>query len=99
MVFCGSGSILSPLQSSVCLYMCVILYVCVCAHACHKQLLLQCLGLRVLFNASVSQNYFIYLKRFIMIENYMKIDICCYKDECKELCANVPVDIIEILAH
>lgn len=53
MVFCGSGSILSPLQSSVSLFVCI--NVCVRARACisHKQLLLQCLDLCLLSNACI----------------------------------------------
>lgn len=63
MVFCSSGSILSPLQSCVfgSVLACVCMCVCVHAHAsdCHKQLLLQCLDLHVLSNATVCFNYFI----------------------------------------
>lgn len=56
MIFCGSGSILSPLQSCMSVLVCVLVY----AHAsvCHKQVLLQCVGLHVLSNTLFVPSYF-----------------------------------------
>lgn len=86
--------------------MCLFVYVvlCVCVHAralvCHKQLLLQCLGLRALSNAYVSVKYppqLVLFKQNKTKKKAKEIAKILYGEECSENMA--PVDIIEILAR
>ena len=81
----------------MCVWVCVSVCVCVHAHAsvCHKQLLLQCLGLRVLSDVSVSVKCFIYSKLLIVLKAHEKSPKCWNGGECSEQCADFPLDIIE----